>query len=244
MDPTLLVAAAGLRSRLETLELIGNNIANVNTAGFKADREFYSLFLGLEAESTALGDFTRMPVVEGSRIDLGQGVLTPTGAPLDVALSGPGFLVVEGPQGLLYTRNGNFRRSREGRLETSDGFAVRGERGSITLPPGEVKIGEDGSVWVAGGQLDRLQVVEFAASVPLTKVGRSYFRSADGARATPSNRAAVRQGHLEAANVNPGEAAVRLVEVTRQFEMLTRAVALVGQDMNRRAVEELPRSGS
>jgi flagellar basal body rod protein FlgG len=244
MDPTLLTAAAGLRSRLETLELLGNNIANVNTAGFKADREFYSLYLGLEAEASVLGDASWMPLVEGSVIDFRQGLLTATGAPLDVALSGPGFFVVDGPQGLLYTRNGNLRRSRAGRLESSEGLAVRGERGPITLPPGEIKIGEDGSVWVAGGQIDRLQVVEFAPGVPLAKVGRSYFRPPDGARATPGNRAAVRQGQLEAANVNPAEAAVRLVEVTRQFEMLTRAVSLVGQDMNRRAVEELPRTGS
>jgi flagellar basal body rod protein FlgG len=244
MDQSLLIAAAGLRSRLEALEVIGNNLANISTAGFKADREFYNLFLGAAAESTAQGDFAWMPVVEGSAIDLRQGVLTPTGAPLDVALSGPGFFVVEGPQGPLYTRSGSFQRAANGRLETSDGLAVRGQRGFITLPPGEVQIGEDGSVVVAGAPLDRLQLAEFPAGTGLTKVGHTYFRAPDGAVPSPAVRSAVRQGRLESANVNPAEAAVRLVEVTRQFEMLARAVRLVSQDMNRRAVDEIPRPGS
>ena len=125
MDHTLLTAAAGMRSRLETLEVIGNNIANANTAGFKADREFSNLFLGLEAQSNAQGEFGWMPVVEGSTIDFRQGVLTPTGAPLDLALSGPGFFAVDGPQGPLYSRNGSFHRSPAGRLETAEGYQVR-----------------------------------------------------------------------------------------------------------------------
>jgi len=234
-----MMAAAGMRSRLETLEVVANNIANLNTAGFKADREFYNLFLGLEPESAA------MPVVEGSKIDLRQGVLAATGAPLDVGLSGPGFLVVDGPQGPLYTRSGNLRRSPAGRLETGDGFAVRGGRGPITLPVGEeVKIGEDGLVAATSGPIDRLQVVEFAAAAPLSKVGHTYFRPGDAGSPRPATRTAVRQGHLEAANVNPAEAAVRLIEVQRQFETLARAVTLVSQDMNRRAIDEIPRAGS
>ncbi len=233
-----MIAAAGMRSRLETLEVVANNIANLNTVGFKADREFYNLFLGVEAESPS------MPVVEGSKIDLRQGVLAATGAPLDIGLSGPGFLVVDGPQGPLYTRSGNLRRSPAGRLETGDGFAVRGRRGPITLPVGqEVKIGEDGLV-AAGGPIDQLLVVEFAAGAPLAKVGRAYFRPGDAGSPRPATRTAVRQGQLEAANVNPAEAAVRLIEVHRQFETLARAVSLVSQDMNRRAIDEIPRTGS
>src|SRR5262249_16354926 len=78
MDPAFLTAAAGLLSRRETLELLGNNIANANTAGFKADREFYNLFLSAAAGADPAGDFTWMPVVEGSAIDLRQATFTPT----------------------------------------------------------------------------------------------------------------------------------------------------------------------
>ncbi len=242
VDQSLLNAAAGLRARVESLEVLANNIANADTAGFKADREFYNLFLSEFAEAGVHDEVTWMPVVEGSRIDFTQGVLTPTASPLDAALNGPGFFVVGGPQGSLYTRSGNFRRSPAGRLETADGFAVMGENGPLNLPPGEVKIAEDGSLRVAQQVVGRLKIVEFANPGALFKVGRSYFQSADDSP-PPATRAAVRQGHLEAANVNAAEAAVRLVEVSRQFQMITRAVALVANEMNRQAIEQLPRTG-
>ncbi len=244
MDPSLLTAAAGMRSRLEALELISNNIANLDTAGFKADREFYNLFASAAAEANSLGEETWMPVVEASATDFRQGILTRTAAPLDAALEGPGFFVVEGPAGALYTRNGSFRRSRAGRLETVDGYAVLGDRQApVDLPPGEIKIGEDGSVWAGPQRAGRLQVVEVSNPRALAKVGHSYFQP--GADAPiPAARTLVQQGHLESANVNPAEMAVRLVEVTRQFEMLARAVSLVTTDMDRRGVDELPRTGT
>ena len=245
MDQTLLTAAAGMRSRLETLELISNNIANVDTAGFKADREFYNLFAAAEAEANVWGEVNWMPVVEASVIDFRQGILTRTAAPLDAALEGPGFFVVEGSQGKLYTRNGGFRRSRAGRLETADGsYPVLGDDNrSINLPAGEIKIGEDGTVWTGRQSAGRLQVVEFLSPQALTKVGYSYFQpSVETPR--PAARTLVQQGHLEGANVNPAEMAVRLVEVTRQFEMLSRAATVVANDMNRRGVDEIPRSGT
>lgn len=243
MDQSLLTAAAGLRARLEALELVANNVANVSTAGFKADREFYNLFVAAEAEANAAGDLTWMPVVEGSAIDFRQGVLARTGAPLDLALEGPGFFAVAGPQGTLYTRNGSFRRSRDGRLATVEGYAVLGDsKRPIDLPAGEIKVSEDGTVWAAQQAVGRLQLVEFANKGALGKVGHSYFRGAPAPGA--AGRTAVAQGQLESANVNPAEAAVRLIEVSRGFEMLTRAVSLVANEMNRRAIEEIPRTGS
>jgi flagellar basal-body rod protein FlgF len=244
MDQTLLTAAAGMRSRLETLELISNNIANVDTAGFKADREFYNLFAAAEAEANVWGEVTWMPVVEASATDFRQGVLTRTAAPLDAALEGPGFFAVEGSASTLYTRNGGFRRSRAGRLETADGYAVLGDNNRpLDLPAGEIKIGEDGTVWAGRQNAGRLQVVEFSSPQALNKVGYSYFQPSGGTP-QPAARTLVQQGHLEGANVNPAEMAVRLVEVTRQFEMLSRAVTVVANDMNRRGVDEIPRSGT
>ncbi len=243
MDQALLTAAAGLRSRLETLDLVGNNIANAATAGFKADREFYNLFVAAEAEANDAGDITWMPVVEGSAIDFRQAVLTPTAAPLDVALEGPGFFVVQSPQGPLYTRNGSFRRGRSGRLETVEGFAVAGDRGPLDLPPGEVNIASDGTVSVGQQPVGRLRLVEFPSTRSLGKIGQSYFRSTDPAPPAAAAHTATQQGHLEAANVNPAETAVRLVEVARQFEMLTRAVSLVANEMNRRVIDQIPGAG-
>ena len=108
MDQALLTVAAGMRSRMETLEVLGNNIANAPTSGYKADREFYRLFATAEARlAISPGDRPWMPVVEGSVIDFAQGPLIQTAGPLDLALSGPGFLVVRSPSGDLYTRSGS-----------------------------------------------------------------------------------------------------------------------------------------
>jgi len=242
MDQTLLTAAAGLRARLESLDVLGNNLANVSTAGFKADREFSTLFLGDEAEENAAGDFAWLPMVQGSLIDFRQAPLSRTEGALDLALNGPGFFVVVSPQGPLYTRGSAFRRSPQGRLETSEGFAVLGEQGPIDLPPGEIRVSEDGSVWSGDEPVGRLRLVEFASTLGLSKAGLNYFQAAGTTLPVEAVRSSVQQGYLETSNVNPAEAAVRLVWVTRQYEMLARAVNLVANDMNRRAIEEIPRA--
>src|ERR1041384_2905249 len=134
MDPLTAIAASGLRARMESLELLANNIANASTGGYKADREFYRLYSAAEAQNDSL---TTMPVIERPWIDLAQGVVRPTNNPLDLALSGKGFFSVNGPNGPLYTRNGNFRMAPDGKLVTSDGYPVRDTRGAaLTLQNG------------------------------------------------------------------------------------------------------------
>src|SRR3954468_11041188 len=100
MDPLTGIAASGLRARMESLELLANNVANAATGGDKADREFYGLYKSTDADSDAT-----MPVIERPWIDQSQGLVHGTGNPLDLALSGRGFFSVEGPRGPLYTRN-------------------------------------------------------------------------------------------------------------------------------------------
>src|SRR6476620_7268767 len=103
MDRLSAMAASGLRSRMESLDLLANNIANASTSGFKADREFYNLYMAAEQEG---GDSAPsvQPVIEKHWTDFSQGALTATANPLDVALSGPGFFGVAGPSGAMYTR--------------------------------------------------------------------------------------------------------------------------------------------
>src|SRR5215467_721453 len=102
MDSLTAIAASGLRARMESLDLLANNIANASTGGYKADREFYSLYA--EADNPAT-----MPLIQKPYTDLSQGVLETTGNTLDFAISGKGFFAVQGPRGPMYTRNGNFR---------------------------------------------------------------------------------------------------------------------------------------
>src|SRR5688500_14139704 len=104
MDPLTAAAASGLRARMESLDMLGNNLANASSSGFKMDREFYSLYSSEHQEDGSL-----MPNIEREWIDLAQGTIQSTGNPLDLALQGKGFFVVNGPSGPLYTRNGSFQ---------------------------------------------------------------------------------------------------------------------------------------
>ena len=241
------IAASGLRARMESLELLANNVANASTGGYKADREFYSLYAAEEAQGGEEADpVSTMPVIDRPWTDLSQGLLEVTGNPLDVALSGNGLFTVEGPQGKLYTRNGSFRLAATGKLVTPDGYAVRALDGaSLTLDSSRaIDISSDGTVSQDGQAVGRLQIAQFANPGDFVKQGNNYFRAArpdvqPGTMATPS----VEQGKLEASNTGTAESAVRLVSVMRQFEMLQKAVSL-GAEMNRQAVEQVARVGS
>jgi len=239
MDPLTALAASGLRARMESLEMLANNLANAGTAGYKTDQEFYALYRAAEAQ----GSDSVMPVIERPWTDFSQGTLSPTGGQLDVALEGRGFFAVSGPSGPLYTRNGSFRLSPAGQLVTADGYAVRSAGGAaLTLDSGKtIEIDRDGTVRQDGRVLGQLEVVDFTSTAGLSKQGKTYFQAVGSG--VPSARpagTAVEQGKLEGANVGTAESAVRLVSVMRQFEMLQRAVTL-GTEMNRRAIEEVAR---
>ncbi|HWR49649.1 MAG TPA: flagellar hook basal-body protein [Bryobacteraceae bacterium] len=231
MDPLLISAASGLRSRMEALELVANNLANAGTAGFKSDREFYGLYSAPESDSAVL------PVIERRWTDFSQGTLTPTGNTTDLALASSGFFTVRGPQGPLHTRNGNFRIAGS-MLASAEGYPALGTDGKpIMLDPARpFEVGLDGAVKQDSLDAGRIAVVEFAEPQALEKMGRSYYRASEAAR--PAADVEVHQGKLESANVGVPESAVRMVGILRQFEMLQKAVAL-GSEMGRRSVEEV-----
>src|SRR5260370_4306311 len=105
MDQLTATAASGMRSRIESLDLLANNISNASTAGYKSDREFYGLYTSAEADTQAT-----LPNIERNWTDFSQGMVKDTGNPLDVALSGRGFLTPDSPTGTLSTRNGSLPR--------------------------------------------------------------------------------------------------------------------------------------
>ena len=245
MDPLTISAASGMRARMESLEMLANNLANVATAGYKSDREFYSLYAAPEALDASLDgpQPSTLPVIERHWTDFNQGTLTPTASPLDFALSGQGFFVVNAPAGPLYTRNGSFRLSPAGVLTTGEGYPVRSAAGGPiqTQSSAPLEVSPDGTIRQSGQVLGQLAVVSFDRPASLEKYGNNYFRGASsGGAAKPAAGVEVHQGKLEASNVATPESAVRLINIMRQFEMLQRAIAL-GGEMDRRAVEEVAR---
>ena len=238
------MAASGLRSRMESLDLLANNMANASTGGYKADREFYSLYTAPEAQDS--GSSSTMPVVQQPWIDLSQGPITNTGNSLDVALSGQGFFSVAGPNGTLYTRNGGFHLAANGQLVTADGYSVRSVTGTpvtaqSSLP---IDISQDGTLTQAGQPIGQLEIADFTSTAGLAKQGGNYFRQLDPTvkPAAPTGTT-VEQGKLEASNTGTAESAVRLVTIMRQFEMLQKAVT-IGNDMSKEAIEQVAKVGS
>jgi flagellar basal-body rod protein FlgF len=233
------IAASGLRARMESLDLLANNIANASTGGYKADREFYSLYVAPEAADNDPN--STMPLIERPWVDHAQGALHSTGNPLDVALSGKGFFAVNGPSGPLYTRNGSFRIAGDGKLTAADGYAVRDSRGApiVLQTTRGLQIASDGSITQDGVATGKLELVDFTSTAGLSKQGSNYFRVTDPAAAsTTPSAATVQQGHVETSNIGAAEGAVRLVSVMRQFEMLQKAVSLA-TEMNKKAIEEV-----
>ena len=244
MDPMTISVASGLRSRMECLDLLANNLANSGTAGYKKDIESYSLYLSEAAEEIGAADdpvTALLPVIDRQWTDFSQGVLQITGNPLDVAISGNGFLAVDGPGGTLYTRSGRLRVN-AGRLETEDGYGVRLDGGAQGLLNGAqtVEITPSGQVFQSGQFIGQLEIAGFDNPEMLAKTHGPYFQTAQTPK--PSDGEAL-QGRLESSNVNTAESAVRLINVMRQFEMLTKA-ASIGADMNRQAVEQVAKVGS
>lgn len=240
MDPLTAVAASGLRARMESLEMVANNVANASTGGYKSDREFYSLYVAPEAESETL---TTMPVIERPWTDLSQGVLTSTGNPLDLAISGKGFFAINGPSGPLYTRNGSFRRANDGTLVTMDGYAVRAAGGGTLVlnAAGVVEVSSDGTVSQDGNAVGQIEIQDFPAT-GVVKRGSNYF-VADPSVQPAASDASVSQGQLESSNAGGAESAVRLIDIMRQFEMLQKAASL-GLEMNQQAIQNVAKVGS
>ncbi len=244
MDSGFYAACAGLMARTQTLELAANNLANVNTTGYRSQQPTFRTLLaqsnlaGLSRYAAAVNDFG---VVGGSSLDQTQGSLERTGSPLDVAVEGTGYLTVQTPDGVRYTRNGNLKLSKDRQLQTNSGDPVLGASGQpIRMPDGEVSISGDGTISVGGALAGQLRIVEFPANTPMTQVGSSYY-NAPSAAATPAKNSQLRQGMLESSNVNPVAAAVGLIALQRNAEMLTRAMSVFHNDLNRMAAEDLPR---
>jgi flagellar basal body rod protein FlgG len=228
---------------MEALDVLGNNIANAATGGYKGDRELYNLHFG--NATRYLNTPVSLPMIEGQWTDFSQGLLEPTGNPLDFALSGDGFFAVNGPLGPLYTRNGSFRVSKDGILETGEGYAVRvsGAEGGLKLEGGSpVEVSADGAVRQAGQELGRLEIVRFDDLKSLSKHSGTFFRVQTGVQPAASPETRVLQGKLEASNVSTAESAVRIVSVMRQFEMLQKAIS-IASDMDRQTIHEVANVG-
>jgi flagellar basal-body rod protein FlgF len=244
MDSGYYAAMAGLVARSQALDTAASNLANAQTPGYRAEREFFrSMLLGPDALNSQLGrTVNNFGLLGGDQLSMAQGAMTATGNPLDLAIEGEGFFEIQTANGLRFTRDGGFNRSSAGRLVTAAGEPVLSTRGlPIQLPPGEVTVGADGVVSVAGGVVSSVGVFTFAKGVQLTPEGANRYLPPEKAVATLSKNAAIHQGALEAANEDVIQGSLDLIVMQRQAEMMQKALTIFHTEFNKTATEDLPK---
>ena len=217
-------AVSGSVAQMKNLDVLANNLAHVDTPGFKADALRFEEALDNAQNGTKFVD------TPGTSVRMTQGALRKTDNPLDVALTGDGFLVVDTPDGSKLTRAGRLMIAEDGTLQTAAGLSVQGLSGSINVPPAlngnQAAITIDGKGQVMRGDqiAGQLRVVS-ARGDQLIKAGADMFDAVGGVDSLPTTvEPHVMQGHLEDANVNPVVAMTQIITVQRTFEALQQAV--------------------
>jgi flagellar basal-body rod protein FlgF/flagellar basal-body rod protein FlgG len=234
----------GLLARTEALDTAAGNLANAQTPGYRAEREYFrSALLGPDAFDSQLGQtINNYGLLGGDQLNLGQGPLQQTGNPLDLAIEGQGFFEVQTANGLRYTRDGGFHRNQGGMLVTAKGEPVLSAIGQpIPIPPGEVSVGSNGVLSVAGGAVATVGVFTFPSTVQLTPEGANRYLAPQGSTPAISKDATVHQGAIESANQDVIQGTMDLIVMQRQAEMMQKALTIFHTEFNKTASEELPR---
>jgi flagellar basal-body rod protein FlgF len=248
MENALLIGLSRQTVLERQLDVVSNNIANVNTSGFKADASLFEQYLMPVAhEDNFVGSDRRLSYVQdrGTFRDFSQGAAEQTKNPLDIAIDGGGFLVVQTAAGERYTRDGGLQLNGQGQLVTAAGNPVLGTGGPIIFQPTDhdINVTPDGTISVQEGTSHtdslrgKLRLVSFPDAQKLLKEGSNLYSAGQGA-AQPDLKSAVRQGFIEKSNVNGVAEMSRMIEVSRAY---TQIATLLQQesDLHKSAIEKL-----
>jgi flagellar basal-body rod protein FlgF len=251
MENSLLVGLSRQMVLARELEVVANNIANLNTNGFKADSSVFQEYVMPTARQNqfpGLADRQLSHVIDGGTWrNMGQGAIERTGNPLDVAIDGDAFLVVQTANGPRYTRDGSLKINSGGQLVTADGNLVQGDNGPITFQQTDhdIAITADGRITVVEGAntsqesvRGQLSVVTFAQPQQLQKDGLNTYLDPTGTNATPATNVKLIQGYLEKSNVNGVVEMSRLIEITRSYAEVASLLQQEG-DLHKNAIQQL-----
>ena len=241
--------ASGSTAQMQRLEILSNNLANASTAGFKADHPVFGTYLPMESGSDGeaqpdgtiqLPDNAHVKIV-ATRTDFSSGPLRITGNPLDTALVGDGFFVIQTADGERYTRDGQFRLDENGLLVSSDGQAVMGDGGQIRLDSDVVNIDEQGGIWVDDARVDGIKIVAFDEPERLEKVGRTRFSTPTGVTPKrPDSPVVVKQGMTEQSNVDTIRTMTEMIDTLRAYKSYQKATRST-DDTTGKAINEVGR---
>ena len=236
-----------MKAHSDALEITANNLANINTVGFKGDRVFNTLLresINDSGSPSEIGRTVNRSIRADRSIDHSGGEILSTGRNLDVAIRGDGYLTIQTQQGERYTRNGNLYLDSDSTLRTVDGNPVLGASGRpITLGIGTIHISDNGGVHLNGEEVDRLRVVTFQDLSRLEKEGESrFFYTGEEPPTLRTDMMVVRSGYLERANVNAVRSMIDMIGLLRHFESIQRSVAHEMNDMNSKVIDRLGRT--
>jgi flagellar basal-body rod protein FlgG len=215
------------------MDVISSNLANSNVVGFKKDRISFQKLLEKEVKNGPV------PALVTIETDMTPGDLRSTGNSLDVAIVGKGFFKVLTPEGVFYTRKGNFDLDAQGNLITQDGKAVLGKGGPINIQGKSIEIDNSGFITVDGIQTGQLDVVDFADYENLVKTGRGLFRNeSDNYEIDKEPDTKIRQGALELSNVNVAKEMVNMIHSLRAFESYQKSMKAI-DELNNYAINQV-----
>ncbi len=249
----LYAAANAMRYRAHEVETVANNLANVSTDGFKSDRiamrSFGDMLLsrmenhpedipGMKSIPPQVGVMNLGgPAAETEFVNFSPGAPRTTGNPLDLYIEGPGFFVIDTPNGERYTRSGNFHLDVEGKVVNASGLELQGaNRQPIRITsPAPFNINERGEVIQSGVPVGRIRLVEFQDLSAIEKEGATLFRMIDPNMPPPfsADNSSIEQGVIESSNVNAINSLVQLITAQRSYEAAARAVDMFNQSLTR-----------
>jgi flagellar basal-body rod protein FlgF len=211
MPTGIYIAYTGATSAQAQLDVIANNVANASTAGYRRDQALFG---------TVLGAAMPFAQAESGQIDLAPGTHQLTKNPLNAAIGGDGFFVVQDAEGNeLFTRRGDFRLNAEGQLVLPNGLPVLGQSGALAIPAGSrAELRGDGTLATENGPIGRLRIVRFAEPAELRKVGGSLIAAGPNAGLEEVDNPPINVGFVEGSNVNLAAEMVALIQATRSFE--------------------------
>jgi len=249
MQNTLLVGLSRQVVLERQMDVVANNIANINTTGYKADRSLFEEYLASGAHEDNFANSDRRVSFVQDRAtfhDFAPGPTQETKNPLDVAIDGNAFLVVQTPAGERYTRDGGLQINNLGQLVTVSGYQVLGNSGPIVFQPTDhdISIAADGNVTVleGTGRIDsvrgKLRMVSFAQAQQLLKEGSNLYSAGEGSAAQPTTTSQLRQGFVEKSNVNSVTEMSRMIEITRTYTQIS-TLLQSQSDLHKSAIEKL-----
>ncbi len=242
MSGGIIAAASGMRAQMDALDTLANNLANLNTPGYKAQKSFFSVLNdSMQPSRTDPSDATAADrlIIARSALNLEDGTLMPTQRDMDLALVGDGFFTISTPRGTRFTRNGSFMINSKSQLSMADGSPVLGQKGPIVVRAGRLSVTEKGEVYLNGNRLDQLKIQTFDTPSLMVSEGNSLL-APPNMQATPKpGKAAVKQGVLEQSNANPIGSVVEIVGLMRRYEALQRTVSLTLNDIDSKSIERL-----